>query len=325
MNNLLISPINNQIQDQYGFTVENTPMGEMRVVTPYRLAGATFQGTTKDTNFWTETLTVSGVVSQANNQVVLSTLTTNPNGNVSYRTVRTARYVGASANRFRGQIQIGDVGSVNNSRKWGSFDGTNGAYFELDGTTLYAVTSKTGTPTRVASSVWNGNTEVPTLTNCNTYEIYYSNKNVFFVINDVLMHKVTALTATWSDALTLPVWLSNTNSNGKQTNHTLTARVATIVRLGAELTEPIYKHIAGAVTTICKYGTGKLHSIIINSPGTLCTIYDNTAGSGTAVMAIIDTSKNTGVVSQATYNCPFFTGLTIVTTGAGTDVTVIYE
>lgn len=39
------------IEDGYGWSVENTPMGEMRVAAPYRLVGTQPDGSTIDTNF----------------------------------------------------------------------------------------------------------------------------------------------------------------------------------------------------------------------------------------------------------------------------------
>lgn len=311
------------IQDCYGFSVENTPNDEQRVVEPFRLCGTTFVGTTKDTNFWTETVANGGTVSQAGSQLTLATNTT-ANGSAVYQSIRRGRYVAGSSNRFRAQIHFGDTGEANNSRKFGAFDGTDGCYFELDGTSLYAVVCKASTPTRVADDDWNENTVTPTLNSCNTYEIYYNNKKVYFVINSVLKHVVTASAATWSNTLSLPVYLSTTNSSDLSTNKTVLCRVASIHRLGRDKTENQYKNIAGASTTVLKYGSGKLHNIVVNKAGTTATVYDNTAASGTTI-ATIDTNKTTGGVGNYTYDCPFSTGLTVVTVGAGQDITVIYE
>jgi hypothetical protein len=56
-------------------------------------------------------------------------------------------------------IQIGDTGKANVVRRWGYFDEENGLFWELDGTTLYAVqrSSTTGSvvDTRVAQANWN--------------------------------------------------------------------------------------------------------------------------------------------------------------------------
>ena len=56
--------------------------------------------------------------------------------------------------------------------------------------------------------------------------------------------------------------------------------------------------------------------------GTLGTIYDNTAGSGT-VIGILDAPATSDPVSLE-YGVDFYTGLTIVTTG-NWDLTIVYE
>lgn len=311
-----------QLKDQYGFVSELTPMDEVRAVSPIRLVGSTFVGTTVDPNFWTAAQTGTGAgTSQANGQIVV-TSGTSSTGTASLQSVARARYTGGSANRFRAQIQLGDTGNANNIRQWGIFDGTDGACFELNGTTVNIVTWKTGSPTRVASASWNGSTTVPTLTNVNTYEIYITNAKVYFIIAGVLVHTVSATSATWADTMNLPVRITSTNSAGS-TAYTITVRVATIYRLGELSTSPRYNHITTATTTILKYGAGMLHNIVLNNPtNNAITVYDNSAASGT-VIAIINPGAS-ATPFALDYHVPFGTGLTIVTAGTP-DLTVIFE
>lgn len=85
-------------------------------------------------------------------------------------------------------------------------------------------------------------------------------------------------------------------------------------------------HISTATTTTVKSGAGVLHSIVINTKGTVAstiTVYDNTAGSGT-VIAVIDSLTPIGALYL--YDVLFTTGLTLVTTGTvAPDVTVAYR
>ena len=77
-----------------------------------------------------------------------------------------------------------------------------------------------------------------------------------------------------------------------------------------------YSHLAANATTTVKTGSGVLHSISINTKGAsanVITVYDNTAGSGTAI-AIID---STAAIGTLFYDVVFNTGLTIVI-GMGT-------
>lgn len=311
------------IRDEYGFAVECTPMGEMRTVTPFRLVGATFQGTTKDTNFWTGVTAGSGTITQGSGQIILATETGAVSGSASYTTNRNARYVAGSANRFRGIVQLGNLGVSGNTRKWGAFDGTDGAYFELSGTSLYAVTLKNGTPTMVHSDNWNQDDTYPTLTDAQSYEIYYSNKSVHFAISDELKHKASFPTTTWAATMALPARISTTNFNDVQSNNTITARALAVARLGAASTESIYKNISSNATNVLKYGAGRLHRIIVNNPtNNAITVYDNTAGSGTIIATIDPDTGSTPFTLE--YQCPFFVGLTIVTAGSP-NLTIIYE
>lgn len=312
-----------QLKDQYGWITECTPMDELRVAPTYRLVGSTFIGTTLDTNFWTSTIVASGgtvaTIAQANGEVVISSKT-DSTGGATLQSNRKARYTGGSSNRFRGQIQFGDTGKTNNTKRWGMFDGTDGAYFKLEGTTLSVCTRKGGAETAVASASWNGSTTTPTLTNVNTYEIYITNAKVYFVIAGVLVHTVSATAATWTATTTVPARADNTNS-GNTTDTTMSVRVMTIYRLGQLETLPTYKYLTGAATTVLKYGPGNLHRIILNTTGgTSITFYDNTAGSGTTIAAI-----NLGAIQSLEFHVPFATGLTAVTVGAAAAITVVYE
>lgn len=303
-----------QIKDQYGFAAENTPMDELRAVSPVRLAGATFTGTTIDPNFWTSTLANNGTATQGGNEIILGASTTN-NGSSILQTVARARYTGGSANRFRAQIAF-STATASNTRRWGMFDGTDGAYFELAGTTLSACVIKTGSRTAVAELT------KPTAGDVATYEIYITNSKVYFVMAGVLVATHSATTATWTDTTNLPVRIDNINA-GSTTNCTISVRLATIYRFGELSTSPRYAQIASATTTILKYGAGMLHNIIVNNPtNNAITVYDNTSAAG-AVIAIINPGSS-ATPFALDYHVPFGTGLTIVTAGSP-NLTIVYE
>lgn len=81
---------------------------------------------------------------------------------VTRTTNRYHYYLPGSSNFINMTIACGDVGKVGNKRRWGAFDDKDGVFFELDGTTLYAVirSSTTGSivDTRVAQANWNTDT-----------------------------------------------------------------------------------------------------------------------------------------------------------------------
>lgn len=82
-------------------------------------------------------------------------------------------------------------------------------------------------------------------------------------------------------------------------------------------------HIAGAATNTVKSGPGTLWRITLNKPAALSTvtIYDNTAGSGTVIGIITNTTDVKPYFLD--YGLRFETGLTIVTSGAD-DLSVVF-
>jgi hypothetical protein len=87
-----------------------------------------------------------------------------------------------------------------------------------------------------------------------------------------------------------------------------------------------YQNIATQTTTTLKSGKGILHSICMNTPTAVGTaqIYDNTAASGTKIGLITSPAAAPAPFCQL-YDVQFWTGLTIVTAGATTDITVTFR
>jgi hypothetical protein len=198
------------------------------------------------------------------------------------------------------------------------FDGTDGAYFELAGTTLSACIIKGGSRTAVAAL------SAPT-TNVFSCEIYITNAKVFFAVSGALVATHLATTATWANTMNLPVRIDNINS-GATTNSTIAVRVATIARLGKLETAPRYKNITGVTTSqILKYNAGMLHTIIIGTPVNNATIaiYDNV--SGTSNLITLVTLPNSATPTNLDYHVGFNTGLNIVPSSATLNITVVYE
>lgn len=292
------------------------------------MIGTQFEGSTIDPNFWTSVTSNSATIVQGENDVVLSS-GTNSVGSAQFHTVRRGRVIAGISNGYRSVTQLGDTGIANNKRRWGLAWGstmptiTDGAYFQLNGTTFSIVTNKGSTETVVNSGNFNGSvTSYAMTTNAATYEILYTQVAVMFIINDVLIYTVDASAATWGNSINLHIYMSNVNS-GNTTDVSLACRTASVRRFGKENTSPSHRRISTATTTICKYGPGYIHNVVVNNPtNNLITIYNNTAGSGD-VMAVI----NPGNVQQPFtlfYDMSFDIGLTIVTGGTA-DITVIYE
>ncbi len=303
-----------------GWRGKISPMGEQRTSEHVKLCGEDFEGTTLDTNFWTATNTGTGSSSLSGGELVVATGATS-NSTALLRSVRAARYVGSCPNYYRSVVLLPAVTGTN-TRRWGAYTTADGFFFEHNGTDLKVVTRIGSADTAVTSGSFNGeegSTFVPG-TSVNTYEIIWTNSSAWFYVNGFMIHKVSASTAPVSGTLTLNVSQECNNSGGNTNNNQLKVRSATISRIGKYEHSPIYKNLTGAATTVCKYGAGTLHRICNNAGAGTMTIYDNTAASGTKIAVIAFTNN-----LDHEYHCPFFTGLTIVTTGTSQDSTAVYE
>ena len=317
-----------QLRDPIGFSGTNTQFGEILISKIMRLVGTQFSGTTVDTNFWTSTVANSATISQANNELTMLS-GTNSAGSAKFASVRIARIIAGVSNGYRSVAQVDNIGIANNVRAWGIAWGasmptiTDGAYFKLSGTTFQVCTLKGGVETAVSSGSFNGASASYTMTtNAATYEIFFAQSSVNFVINNVLIHTVSASANTWANQLNLYAYAENINS-GNTTSVNLEFRTKSIRRFGEEASTPTYRNITTATTTICKYSAGTLHNILIGNPSNnAITIYDNSAASGTIITTISPGSSSTPLSFDL--HVPFQNGLTIVTAGT-VNLTVIYE
>lgn len=103
------------------------------------------------------------------------------------------------------------------------------------------------------------------------------------------------------------------------------------VKADLNVSQPLtwqYNHISNLTTTTAKSSAGTLHSIVVNSSGSVpCTIiiYDSLTVSSSQIAAIDCSSRG-----QLTYDTSFTTGLTIVTTSTATpaiapDITATFQ
>jgi hypothetical protein len=383
-------------EDEYGFSAENTPVGEQRVIEPIRLTGTSFEGYVIDPNFWTTGATgTSASISQAGSE--LSMVSGTSNGATVYAySVRRARYIGGVAMRYRAVIQQ-SAGTANNIRRWGiarvsnynftisagtalvgntytvnsqqftvlrvvsptsidcygtgapSASGTltfangpgsgnltytsftaqslfmDGAYFKLSNTAFSVSTIKEGT--EVPVTAFNGQLgySYALPTTATTFEMYWTNSKVWFVIGDQILHIVSAGTATWSNTLSFHVFQDSINSD-VATSVTMNVRTATIYRLGKIESAPIWRNINTTAVTalVLKRGAGRLHRVTFNTiPNTtIISLYDGVTA--TNPIAIMNPPNGaTGFTMEL--GLDFYNGLTITTTPNNADVTIVYE
>jgi len=174
---------NASLIDGYGFEAEFSPMGEIRTADKYRLAGGLFTGSALDPSIFISALTGTATAVVADRLMTLATGTTaNSTGRVE--TVTVGQYTASNPNMFRAIIGVSNLGSINNSRKWGATTTTNGYFYYLKDTEFGIGYRKNGVETLVAQTNFNGDKTFVLNTNFNTYEIYYTTTKVYFSIND---------------------------------------------------------------------------------------------------------------------------------------------
>jgi hypothetical protein len=315
------------IKDGFGWKADATPNNELITTDKIRIVGATFNGAALDTAFWTAAAS-TGTVTVASSELILTSGTANAHYAKVY-SARRANLVTGCPNNFRSLLRIESSDNDITCRLgvgWGATmpTVTDGAYFKIVGSTISVNTMANTSETSVASGSFNGTYAAPTLTNNNTFEILYTANKVYFLINTILVHTASFATTHWTSNTNNFHAFADVTNTGDSAAVKYIFRSMFVARIGKMLTVPAYQHIAGAATTVCKLSGGILHAIVVNQAGTLCTIYDQTSAA-VPIMGIVDTNKTTGTIGSIDYECPFFNGLTIVTTGAGSDITVIYE
>ena len=324
-----------EIETGFGQHVLGTPMNQLQTAGSFRLAGAAFSGTNPvdsvDTNYWSKVIkTGLANATQFEASGTLSTGTT-ANGDILLNSVRTARYVGGAANRYRGIVRVPTALGAN-VRRWGAFDATDGYFFQWDGSALSVVSRKSGTDTPTYSNSFNGEiggTFTPNSLVAYTYEIFYTNKSAWFMVDGLLLHKLTFNSTTGVGNINLKIGLQNTNSAGNVNDNQLMVRTSSISRLGNAQSQPVGAFQSGQIASrTLKYGTGNLRSATLSAltNNSIVTLYDNTSATGTIIWSSGAHSTGNLVPYPVNFNdIVFSTGLALAVTGANLNILVIYE
>jgi hypothetical protein len=203
---------------------------------------------------------------------------------------------------------------------------SDGALFQMAGSTFTCQIFKNGTATPVTNFNGHlGGAYTPD-SNIHTYEIYYTNTNVYFVVDSALLHIYSATTTGWAATMHHYIYADNVDS-GNTTNTILGIRNAAIHRLGLEHTEKISRNLTAATATILKVGPGILRNVVLNSyaDGATLTLYDGlVAISPLATITIGKPTQAAVIPVPVQYDSPFYTGLTVTITGT-MNVTIGFE
>lgn len=169
--------------------------------------------------FWLRSVVNGGTIIQTDGEGQLKT-STDTAGASQLSSPNVAYYPGMVA-WMNSAIRFGDTGVVGNIRRIGMFtvSGTTpqeGFYYELNGTSLTAVTVKAGVATAVAQASWTKNAVFPFTLDANyhSFEIRYTANSVWFYIDNVLRHNVSGTSASLTSSLSLPITVTNIKTSG---------------------------------------------------------------------------------------------------------------
>jgi hypothetical protein len=207
---------------------------------------------------------------------------------------------------------------------------TDGAWFQMNGTTFSVVTMKGGTPTAIDSGSFNGRLgdTVSPSTIFATYEIYYQTGKVHFIVNDRILHTVSAASTTWANTMNFHAFMDSVNT-GVASSVILNSRSMSIYRLGSYLTAPTsYFHAnaqaAGGVQL--KLGPGNIHRIAFQSlNNSVISLVDSTTTTTPIIWATTGVAAITQPLTIDLGGIPFHNGLRLYVTGANSQLTISYE
>lgn len=327
--NLKVS-IQEGITDESGFVSTNTPDGEILAVPSIQLIGSTFATTTVDSNFWTVASGVGGTSAITNAELILATGTT-ANNAASAVSTSTARFISGASNKFHVELRLPDSGTaLNNTRRWGPYNSTSGAHFDIINGLLCVGTRLNSIDTLACNGTFNGElgTTVVLNTNASDWFITYSPQTVWYYLNGRLLHTASFPQAAWTTSYSLPVTMENINTGGSTTNVQMIVRNAHVHRLGQQLAQARSYFQQGLTAGVnLKLGAGNLHGIVLSgiTNNSVLTVYDNTAASGTVLWTSGPLTSNGLPFFIDLKGITFSTGLTITVTGAALNALMMYE
>jgi len=322
-----------KLVDEYGNDIEGTMLNQLKVAQNYRLSGGVYNSDNLDTNFYTPITSNGGTVTVANSEATLS-VTTTANSSAGFYSNSIARYMGGNMNYYRAVSRVNDLGAVNNTRRCGVCDIipiNNGAFFQISNTTFSCVIRKTGVDTVVSSGSFNGVSPTFALDiNYHTFEIYYTNKRIQFVVDGKIIHTFTATTSSLLGTLHLRAFLLNTNT-GVGSAVSCSSISASVARYGTPISQAKTSFQQGTTAgIILKLGVGSIHRLVVSGVvnNSVVSLYDGTSTAGVLLWssgAMTNQTVPFNIDFDGSGGTAFNTGLFLTITGFNSNCFIKYE
>jgi hypothetical protein len=279
-------------------------LGAFRTSDSQKLVGGSFEGSSIDTQLWTETESTGGAVNFTSTGYASFESGLLSGAVARTESIEDAEFFSGTNNLFNSTMRLADTGIVNNSRRWGVFDASNGLFFELSNTTLRIVSRKSTVDTAV--TVFNGHygTSYTLDTNFHNWEILYSDKDAYFFIDRVLLHKLTATTTSYVAETSLNNRHENVNAGVTGSSAIMQVTGTSVSRLGhipGSSGNPLNVYISGASSAALQQLT---HGRISTGAGTIVRVMDTTytqpasaVQRSVASSSASDTAAGTGAIS----------------------------
>lgn len=194
-------------------------------------------------NFWSFTNTSGGTSAVSVGEGLVQTTATN--GGLAQMVSTAPVYYPGQVAWLNSAIRFGDTGVAGSTLRIGActVSGTtpqDGFYYELNGTTLNAVTVKSGVTTTVASTSWSKVASYPfTLdTNYHQFEIRWTSNRADFLIDNVLRHTASGGASSISGTLNFPIFIQASNVSAG-VNRLIAVRNIGIGRFGTPDTQTV--------------------------------------------------------------------------------------
>lgn len=322
-----------QITDSWGDSIGSTMIDQIMIADSNRLSGGVFNGSTVDTNFYTNAITANATGAITGGTIALTTTTDSGSAITTYAN-SLARYRGASQNASRHIARFSDTGKTNNIRRLGVYNGatfTDGFYFQLNASTFQIGHMTGSSETLISSGSFNGAvTTWVADANYHTFEIIYTNKRIEFYIDKVLIHTLTQTSARIANTRHFKPFIQNINA-GVGSVCSLYCDTITISRYGSAISQAkTYYRDTTTAGVLLKAGPGALHLMnlgVITATANV-TLYDGTSTGGRVIYSTgaMDVKAQPFTVEfDGGGGTPFDDGLFLVVGGANANVFIKYE